>query len=79
MRCTTWLFSAPQKMSRDPSVGTGAAAAVTVGTGRMVPSVETVSQVSGHSASVLAQSRENGVPSARGWGLVGVELDTSFV
>lgn len=46
MRCTSWVFSAPQKMTRDPSVGTGAAAAVTVGTGRMVPSVGTVSQVS---------------------------------
>lgn len=37
---------APQKMSQDPSVVIGAAAAVTVVTGLMVLSVETVSQVS---------------------------------
>lgn len=40
------FFPAPQKMSQDLSVVIGAAAAVTVVTGLMVLSVETVSQVS---------------------------------
>ena len=65
---------APQKMSQDPSVVIGAAAAVTVVTGLMVRSVETVSQVSSRrmSADFLREQDASCPVKARGWGSVGV-------
>lgn len=71
MRCTAWFFSVPQKTSQDPSVGTGAAVAVTVGTGPMAPSVETGSQVSSHwvPASFLGVERTGCLPPYENGGL----------
>lgn len=65
------LVFVPQKTSQDPSVGTGAAVAVTVGTGPMAPSVETGSQVSSHwvPASFLGAERTGCLPPYENGGL----------